>query len=309
MKVGFIGLGAMGAPMATRVVKAGFQTFTTFHNCREPADRLASLGATIVATATEVARAADVVITVLPADAELKDVVLGANGLREGFSAGKALIDMTTATALSLQEVERSLAPVGVRVLDAPVSGGTTGAAQGTLTIMVGGDTDLLEQYRPLLESMGSRIVHVGRLGQGKVVKMVNQMMAALHLLTIGEAFALGIQCGADAATMFSVIEDSSGYSRMMDLRLPGFLLAGSFQPGFKLDLMKKDVNLALDSARAAGVTLLLTSIAAQIFSAASAAGEGNADFSAAAQFLAGMSNVDLNQTAGKQPALGMVIS
>jgi 3-hydroxyisobutyrate dehydrogenase-like beta-hydroxyacid dehydrogenase len=309
VKVGFIGLGAMGAPMAARVVKAGFQTFTTIHKCREPAEALASLGATIVSTPAEVARAADVVITILPADAELKDAVLGAKGLREGFSAGKALIDMTTATAMSLREVERTLAPAGVRVLDAPVSGGTPAAAQGTLTIIVGGDTDLLEQYRPLLESMGSRIVHVGPLGQGKIVKMVNQMMAALHLLTIGEAFALGIQCGADAATMYSVIKDSSGYSRMMDLRLPGFLLAGSFQPGFKLDLMKKDVNLALDSARAAGVPLLLTSIAAQIFSAASTAGEGNADFSAAAQFLAGMANVDLNQTAGKQPAVGMVTS
>jgi len=295
--------------MATRIVKAGFQTFTTFHKRREPADALASLGASIVSTPAEVARAADVVITVLPADAELKDAVLGAHGLHEGFSAGKVLIDMTTGTAMALQEVERTLAPAGVRVLDAPVSGGTPAAAQGTLTIMVGGDTDLLEQYRPLLESMGSRIVHVGALGQGKVVKMVNQMMAAVHLLTIGEAFALGIQCGADAATLYSVIKDSSGYSRMMDLRLPGFLLAGSFQPGFRLDLMKKDINLALDSARAASAPLLLTSIAAQIFSAASSAGEGNADFSAAAQFLAGMANVDLNQTSERQPSVGVVTS
>ena len=299
MKVGFIGLGAMGAPMATRVVKAGFQTFTTFHKRREAADALASLGASIVSTPAEVARAADVVITILPADAELKDVVLGANGLREGFSAGKTLIDMTTATATSLQEVERTLAPAGVRVLDAPVSGGTTGASQGTLTIMVGGDPGLLEEYRPLLETMGSRIIHVGPLGQGKVVKMVNQAMAAANLLIMGEAFALGVRCGADPATLYSVIKESSGYSRMMDSRLPGFLLAGSFQPGFKLDLMKKDVNLALDSARAQNTSLLLTSTVAQILTAASAAGKGGADFSAAAQFLASMAGVDLSQAAG----------
>lgn len=299
MKVGFIGLGAMGAPMATRVVKAGFQTFTTFHKRREAADALASLGASIVSTPAEVARAADVVITILPADAELKDVVLGANGLREGFSAGKTLIDMTTATATSLQEVERTLAPAGVRVLDAPVSGGTTGASQGTLTIMVGGDPGLLEEYRPLLETMGSRIIHVGPLGQGKVVKMVNQAMAAANLLIMGEAFALGVRCGADPATLYSVIKESSGYSRMMDSRLPGFLLAGSFQPGFKLDLMKKDVNLALDSARAQNTSLLLTSTVAQILTAASAAGKGGADFSAAAQFLAGIAGVDLSQAAG----------
>jgi 3-hydroxyisobutyrate dehydrogenase-like beta-hydroxyacid dehydrogenase len=302
VKVGFIGLGAMGGPMAMRVVKAGFQLVCVGRH--GAADALASLGASVVVTPAEVARASDVVITILPADAELKDVVLGVNGLREGFSAGKTLIDMTTATRMSMLEVERALAPAGVRVLDAPVSGGTPAAANGTLTIMVGGDASLLEEYRPLLESMGTRILHVGGIGQGKVVKMVNQMMAAVHLLMIGEAFALGTRCGADAATMYNVIKDSSGYSKMMDLRLPGFLLAGSFQPGFKLDLMKKDLNLALDSARATGAPLLLTSIAAQIFSAASTAGEGNADFSAAARFLAEMANVNLDQTSVQEQAV-----
>ena len=295
MKVGFIGLGAMGGPMAMRVVRAGFQQVCV--SGHGAADALAGLGAALVATPAEVARQADVVITMLPADAELKDVALGVNGLREGFSAGKTLIDMTTATGMSLLEVERELAPLGVRVLDAPVSGGTPAASEGKLTIMVGGDADMLEQYRPLLETMGTKIVHVGALGQGKVVKMVNQMMAAVHLLAIGEAFALGVRCGADASTMYNVIRDSSGYSRMMDLRLPGFLLAGSSRPGFKLDLMKKDLNLALESARSAGVPLLLTSLATQIFSAASAAGEGSDDFSAAARFLAEKANVDLNQT------------
>jgi len=305
VKVGFIGLGGMGLPMAERVVKAGFQTITTFHKRREPADALAALGARVVAAPAQVARAADVIITIVPADAELKETVLGANGLLEGFSSGKVLIDMTTATAMSLQEVERALAAVGGRVLDAPVSGGTTGAARGTLTIMVGGDAALLDECRPLLETMGSRIVHVGPVGQGKVVKMINQMMAAAHVLTIGEAFALGVRCGANPATLYEVIKDSSGYSRMMDLRLPGFLLAGSFQPGFKLDLMKKDVNLALDSARAQGIPLLLASTVAQILSAASTAGKGSADYSIAAQFLADMAGVQLSQADDDRRAAG----
>lgn len=296
IKVGFVGLGAMGAPMAERVVKAGFQTFTTFHKRREPADALAALGACVLPSLAQVARAADTIVTILPADAELKEAVFGANGLLEGFSPGKVLIDMTTATAMTLQEVASALTAVGVRVLDAPVSGGTTAAASGTLTIMAGGDPALLEECRPLLETMGSRIVHVGALGQGKVVKIINQMMAAAHLLAIGEAFALGIRCGASPATLYSVIKESSGYSKMMDLRLPGFLLAGSFQPGFKLDLMKKDVHLALDSARAQRVPLLLTATVGQVFSAASAAGKGGADFSAAAQFLADLAGVELNQ-------------
>jgi len=131
--------------------------------------------------------------------------------------------------------------------------------------------------------------------------------MAAVHLAVIGEAFALGVRCGADPTTLYNVIKDSSGYSKMMDGRLPGFLLEGSFQPGFKLDLMKKDVNLALDSARALGVPLLLTSIVGQIFSAASGAGKGDADFAAAAQYLAGLAGVELHRTKSErgQPTQG----
>ena len=296
MRVGFIGLGAMGLPMAKRVVGAGHETFTTFHVRRAPADDLASLGARVLATPADVARAADVVITILPADRELKETVFGEQGVLQGLSRGKVLIDMTTATALIMQEVAQAVAGVGAEVLDAPVSGGTPAAAQGTLTIMVGGDAALLERCRPVLEAMGSQIVHVGAVGQGKVVKMVNQMMAAAHLLMVGEAFALGMRCGADPKTLYDVIKTSSGYSKMMDLRLPGFLLDGTFQPGFRLDLMKKDVNLAVDSGQALNVPLFLTSAVGQLFAAASAAGKGDADFSAAAQYVADLAGVRLSE-------------
>jgi 3-hydroxyisobutyrate dehydrogenase-like beta-hydroxyacid dehydrogenase len=305
LTVGFIGLGAMGFPMAQRVVKAGFSTVTTFHKRREPAEALASMGAKILKTPAEIAGQADVIVTVLPADRELEDTVFGQDGLLKGFSSGKVLIDMTTATAMSLLKVERAIQAVGGRVLDAPVSGGTAGAAAGTLTIMVGGDAALLEQYRPLLDAMGTRIIHVGATGQGKVIKTINQMMAAIHLLAIGEAFALGVRSGADPNTMYDVIKESSGYSRMMDLRLPNFLLAGSFEPGFKLDLMKKDLDLAVDSAKAQGVPLLLTSTAAQVFTAASAAGNGSADFAKAAQFLADLAGASLQQAEGSAAGAG----
>ncbi len=307
MTIGFIGLGAMGAPMAERVVKAGYPVVTICHKRREPVDALAALGARVVSTPAEVARASDMIVTIVPADAELHEIVMGTHGLVEGLSPGKVLIDMTTATAGSLIEIERALTPQGVRVLDAPVSGGTTAAAQGTLTIMVGGDPALLEECRPLLATMGTRIIHVGPVGQGKVVKTVNQMLAATHLVAIGEAFALGVRCGADPATLYSVIKESSGYSKMMDLRLQNFLLSGSFEPGFKLDLMKKDVNLALDSARAQGVPLLLTSVVAQLFAAASRAGKGGADFSAAAQFAADIAGVDLSAPGGVKSEIGTV--
>ena len=294
MKVGFIGLGAMGLPMARRVVGAGHQTFTTCHRRREPADELVASGATVLASPAEVARAADVVLTILPADRELKEAVLGDEGILRGFARGKVLIEMTTATALTMQDVERAVAGAGGEVLDAPVSGGTPAAANGTLTFMVGGDARLLDRCRPLLEAMGQTIVHVGPVGQGKVVKMVNQMMAAAHLVTLGEAFALGVRCGADPHMLYAVIKTSSGYSKMMDLRLPGFLLDGTFDPGFRLDLMKKDVNLAIDSAQALSVPLLLTSVVGQVFSAASTAGKGDADFSAAAQYVADLAGANL---------------
>jgi 3-hydroxyisobutyrate dehydrogenase-like beta-hydroxyacid dehydrogenase len=296
MKVGFIGLGAMGFPMAQRVIKAKFPLVTTFHRRREPADALALLGANVVRTPAEVASEADVIITILPADSELEQTILGPDGVLEAMAPGKVLIEMTTGTAMSLLKIEKAIEAAGAHLVDAPVSGGTSGAAAGTLTIMVGGTPELIEQVRPVLNAMGNRIIHVGGSGQGKTIKMINQMMAAVHLLVIGEAFSLGIRCGADPNTMYDVIKDSSGYSRMMDLRLPDFLLAGSFEPGFKLDLMKKDVQLALDSARAKGAPVFLTSLTAQIFSAASAAGYGNDDFSRAADFLAAIGRVSLSE-------------
>jgi 3-hydroxyisobutyrate dehydrogenase-like beta-hydroxyacid dehydrogenase len=305
VKVGFIGLGAMGLPMAKRVVEAGHQTTTTYHRRREPADALAALGARVAGSAAEVARSSDVLITILPADQELKEIVFGNEGILKGFARGKVLIDMTTGTALCMQEVEKAVAAAGGEVLDAPVSGGTPAAAQGTLTIMVGGEAQLLEKYRPLLEVMGKQIVHVGGVGQGRVVKMVNQMLAATHLLAIGEAFALGVKCGADPNTLYEVIKTSSGYSRMMDLRLPGFLLDGSFEPGFRLDLMKKDVNLALDSGRALNVPLVLTSAVGQLFSAASAAGKGDADFSSAGQYVADLAGVPIQKAQGRKAGSG----
>lgn len=293
MRVGFIGLGAMGLPMATRLGEQGHTLVTMVHRDRTRASALEAYGTSVVETPADVARDSEVVITILPADRELRAVAIGPGGLVEAMRPGQSLIDMTTATPATLADVADTLRPLGVDVLDAPVSGGTTAAAAGTLTIMVGGESPTLEQCRPLLEAMGT-IVHVGGLGQGKVVKLVNQALAAVHLLAIGEAFALGVRCGARPETLYEVIKTSSGASRMMDLRLPGFLLTGNAQPGFRLDLMKKDINLAVDSARAHDVAVPLTAAASQLFAAASAAGHGDDDFSRAAAFVARLAGVRL---------------
>ncbi len=288
MKVGFIGLGAMGLPMAKNVIRGGYELITMFHTQKAPADELAALGVQVLANPKEIALASDVVITVLPADRQLVEVVAGENGLMEGMSQGKVLIDMTTAKSSTLVSLAAKLNEKGVAVIDAPVSGGTPGAEKGELTIILGGEHSLIEKWRPLLETMGKKLYICGDLGAGKVVKMVNQQLAALHLLGIGEAFALGNASGVDSKVLYDVIRESSGYSRMMDLRLPGFLLEHSFEPGFKLDLMKKDVNLAVDSAIEMNIPLALGALVSQIFSTASRSGLGDKDFSAAADFLAG---------------------
>jgi 3-hydroxyisobutyrate dehydrogenase-like beta-hydroxyacid dehydrogenase len=298
VKVGFIGLGAMGLPMARRVVKAGYPLVTKSHRNRGPADELAALGASVVSTAAEVAAECDVVITILPADAELEETVLGPDGVLKGMTAGKTLIDMTTCTARTVLRIDEKIQAVGGRMLDAPVSGGTVGAQSGSLTIMVGGDSALLEEFKPLLDTMGTRIVHVGKLGHGKVIKILNQAFAAIHLLAIGEVFALGIRCGMAENLIYDVVKESSGHSRMMDARLQQFLFAGAFEPGFKLDLMKKDLLLALDSARELSIPVLLTSSVAQLFTAASNAGYGDEDFSRAAEYVAGLAGATLKESA-----------
>lgn len=292
MKVGFIGLGAMGLPMAKNLIKAGHELFTTAHLRPEPGRELAGLGARLCASAEEIARESEVVITIVPADEEVKEVVFGERGLVRGLGKGKALVEMTTCTAATMLAVGEALEGRGVEVLDAPVSGGTPKAASGELTIIVGGKEATLARYRPLLETMGTAIYHVGEVGAGKIVKIVNQLMAATHLAILGEAFALGVKSGADPLTMAKVIKDSSGYSRMLDLRLEQFLIADRFDPGFKLDLMKKDVSLALEAGRDLKVPLSIGKAVAQILSSASAAGEGEKDFSVAAKYLAALSGV-----------------
>lgn len=294
MNVGFIGLGAMGLPMAMNVIKGGYDVYTMVHSNRSPGEQLQALGARLCSAPSEIAAQCEVIITVLPADRELDAVVLGENGLLESMRAGSVLIDMTTAKGSTLQALAKELEAREVRVIDAPVSGGTTAAASGQLTLILGGDQALIEAHKPLLETMGKKLFHCGEVGAGKTVKMVNQQIAAINVLAIGEAFALGKKAGADPQVIYQVLKESSGYTRMMDLRIPGFLAEDRFEPGFKLDLMKKDVNLAVEMAMELNTPLTLGSAASQIFAAASSSGLGEKDFAAAAAYLASTAGENL---------------
>jgi len=295
MKIGFIGLGAMGAPMAERVVKAGFETFTTFHQRREPADSLAAMGATLLASPAEVARAADTVITILPADAELKDAVFGSGGLLEGFSGGKVLIDMTTATALTLQEIAAALTPMGVRVLDAPVSGGTTAAANGTLTIMVGGPADAFEEVRPIFEAMGKTVTHVGSSGDGQIAKAANQIMVAAQIVAMAELLIFAQKAGADPQKVIEAIRGVAAQCWTLDVKPPR-LFSGNRQPGFKASMQAKDLNIVLETAHQYGVPLPTTAVNAQLFNAMIQQGFGDLDNSAVLAIIEALDGVRLKE-------------
>lgn len=284
--IGFIGLGAMGFPMASNLLKAGFDIVTTFHKNAGPAEALRSWGATVKNSAAQVAAVSDVIITIVPADPELQQVILGEGGVLEGIRPGSVLVDMTSGTPNVLRDIALKLADKGARVLDAPVSGGTTGAQEGTLTIMVGGDIALLEEVRPILSVLGDKIYHVGDVGAGNVVKMVNQLMAAVNLVGMIESINIGLKAGVALSVLYDVIKESSGHSRMLDIRGPSFFFVGEYEPGFKLDLMKKDLGLAVSTAIGLDSPILLGSLVYQIYSIASAAGYGEKDFSAVAKLI-----------------------
>ena len=284
--IGFIGLGAMGRPMAKNLLKAGYP-LTVYDLNPEPINELVAYGAKAASSSAEAARDAEVIITMLPACDEVKAAVLGAGGVLEGANEGALLIDMSSIAPHTSKLVASEAAKVGVKFLDAPVSGGVTAAENGTLTIIVGGDRALLDEHIDLMQAMGKNIYHVGDVGMGETVKMINQVLAGINMLAIAEAFVLGTKLGADPETIYKVIRVSAGNSFLIDARVPDYLLKGDFtRPGFALDLMLKDLGLAIESAKINKIPLFLTGQAYQYFSMASSWGLGKKDMSSVTELL-----------------------
>ena len=279
-KIGFIGLGAMGKPMAKNLLKAGFDL--TIHDLNlQAVEEIASLGARKASSPAETASGVEVIITILPADEEVKTVVLGPKGIIEGGKAGTILIDMTSLAPHTSKYVAVEVSKRGLKFLDAPVSGGTIGAENATLTIMVGGDKALLEEHKDVLLAMGKNIYHVGDVGMGETIKMVNQMLVGNNIMAIAEAFVMGTKLGLDPEVIYQIIRVSSGNSVIFDQRVPNYILKGDFtQPGFALDLLRKDIGLAVESAKINKVPLFLTSQTFQLLTKASAEGLGKKDMS-----------------------------
>ncbi|HVC32343.1 MAG TPA: NAD(P)-dependent oxidoreductase [Chloroflexota bacterium] len=275
LTVGYIGLGLMGKPMARNLLKAGF--LLTVHNRSQAAvQELVAEGATAAESPRALAQRVDAVFSCLPGPADVEKVYLGANGVLAGARAGSVLVDMSTIDPGTHQRIAARAAESGIAYLDAPVSGGTTGARHGTLSIMVGGSDEALERVMPALKAMGQRIYHIGPVGTGAVVKIVNNMMSAISALGVVEGMVLGTKFGIDPTLLFEVVSNSSASSRTLTGTAPA-ILNRDFEPGFMIDLMHKDVGLAVDLGKQLGVRTLAGALAQQVLQEARGAGLGRA--------------------------------
>jgi 2-hydroxy-3-oxopropionate reductase len=276
--IGIVGLGIMGGPMAANLLEAG-HTVIGYDSQPAALQRLGAAGGKAADSVAAVTTGADVVITMLPDSPHVEEVVLGPGGVLENAERGLLLIDMSTIRPDSSVKVAQEAAARGVRVLDAPVSGGEKGAIDGVLSIMVGGDEDVFAAALPVLEVLGKTIVHVGPAGAGQTVKAANQLVVGGTYALVAEAIVLLEASGVDASRGLDVLAGGLAGSRILELKRES-MVARQFAPGFRIDLHHKDMGIALAAAREAGVALPVTGLIAQLIAAARAQGYGSLDHS-----------------------------
>ncbi|KAK1185203.1 2-hydroxy-3-oxopropionate reductase [Streptomyces sp. NBS 14/10] len=278
-KIAFIGLGIMGGPMAANLVRAG-HTVTGYNRSRAAIDTLVAAGGRGTDSIAEAVSDAEVVITMVPADQQVKEVVLGEGGVLEHAAPGTLLIDMSSITPQTSLEVAAAARDKGLRTLDAPVSGGEAGAIEGVLSIMVGGDPDDFAGAGPVFEALGTTIVHVGPHGAGQTVKAANQLMVAIHLQALAEAVVFLENAGVDLEAALEVLGGGLAGSTVL-ARKRDAVLGRDFKPGFRIDLHHKDMGIVTDAARAVGAPLPVGAVVAQLVASARACGDGGLDHSA----------------------------
>jgi 2-hydroxy-3-oxopropionate reductase len=281
MRVGFVGLGIMGKPMARNLISAGYD-LVLYNRTREKAEDLAagSDSAEVAESPREVAERSDVVITMLPGPPEVEEVVAGNEGLLTGAGEGDLIVDMSTSSPELARELALAAREKGTSMLDAPVSGGDVGAIDGTLSIMVGGEEEGFERVRPLFETMGATVTHVGPSGAGQVVKACNQIVVALTIEAVSEALVLGSKAGVSPGKVLDVLSGGLAGNKVMEVKREK-LLSGVFDPGGRVEFHLKDLRLALDAAREHGVPLPVTALVESMFATLVAAGRGGWDHSA----------------------------
>jgi 2-hydroxy-3-oxopropionate reductase len=278
-KIGFIGLGIMGRHMASHLLAAGYPLFVYDINL-SAVKELEAKGATPCANSKEVAIKSDIVISMVPDSPDVEKVALGENGIIEGVHAGLIHADMSTIAPAMAIYVAEELGKKGVRCVDAPVSGGETGAKNAALSVMVGGPKELFEELLPIFQVMGKTVTHCGKNGAGQTVKACNQIQVALNLLGMAEAFVLGAKAGVDPAIILQVLSGGYAQTRVMDARGPK-VIKGEFEPGFKSRFHYKDLNIVMETAKKLNVPLPATAIAHELFASLMASGRGELDHSA----------------------------
>jgi 2-hydroxy-3-oxopropionate reductase len=279
-KIGFVGLGIMGFPMARNLAEAGFE-LTVFNRTSSKAEKLAEENAAAVAhDLAELGGRSDVVITMLPGPPEVEAVVAGEGGLLESMSQGTLIVDMSTSSPVLARGLTREAARRGIGMLDAPVSGGDVAAEQGTLSIMVGGEETALARAHSLFEAMGETIVHVGESGAGQVTKAANQIVVALVLEAVSEALVLASRAGVEPSQLFEVLSGGLAANRAMEVKRDK-LLGHDFEPGGKVEFHHKDLGIALETGREYGASLPVTALVDQMFGELMSRGRGEWDHSA----------------------------
>ena len=277
--LGFIGLGIMGKPMAGHLVEAG-HTVHVFSRSPGPVRELEAVGAVACNSAREVAERSDIVFIMVPDTPDVDTVLFGPNGVAEGARRGSVVVDMSSISPIATKEFAQKLESLGVEMLDAPVSGGQLGAQNATLSIMVGGKAGTFEKIKPFFKLMGQSIVHVGPSGDGQTCKVANQIVVALTIEAVGEALLLASKAGADPSKVRDALMGGFAGSRILELHGER-MIERSFEPGFRIRLHQKDLNLALEAARELGVSLPNTATAQELFNAVKAQKGGDLDHSA----------------------------
>ena len=276
--IGFIGLGIMGKPMSKNLLKAGYP-LVVHSRSRGPVDEVVKAGARAATTPKEVAAQCDVLITMLPNSPDVEQVALGKDGIIEGAKPGLLFVDMSTISPIVSKKVGEALAARGVKMLDAPVSGGEKGAIDAALSIMVGGDKAAFDAVLPIFQAMGKTITLLGPLGMGGFTKLANQIIVAVNLTALAEALTLGKKAGLDRELLLTALGGGLAGSKCLEQKKPNYI-ASTYNPGFKIDLHFKDLGLIMESARALGVPLPATAVVQELFSAMRVKGRGGLDHS-----------------------------
>jgi 2-hydroxy-3-oxopropionate reductase len=293
-KIGFVGTGIMGKPMVKNLLKAGYPVLC-YDVLPDPLKELAAAGASLAGSSKEVAERSEVVITMLPNSPHVEQAVLGPKGILEGARSGLLLLDMSTISPIVSQKVAAEVAKKGVKMLDAPVSGGEKGAIEGTLSIMVGGERAVFDKVLPVFQAMGKTITYIGPIGSGGFVKLANQIIVAINLTAIAEALVLGTKAGVELELMINALSGGLAGSRCLDQKRNNYL-QHAFQPGFKIDLHYKDLNLIMESAESLGVPLPTTALVRELFSALRVKGRGQMDHSGVITLLEELASVKVGQ-------------